>query len=339
MPWLKVDDGFYDHPKLDDVPLEAVGLWLMCATYSARHLTDGFVSSSRVARMGGTEAMTTALVGAGLWVREGDGFRYKDWHEYQPSRAQVEEQRDRKRDQTRERVRKHRAAKGNGGNAHVTRVTALHGNADGNANVETASKTASNDATGHDACNAPCNAECNAQEGHETPENGRFEHENDPSCNARYNSVTPPPGNAPVTPAPTRPDPTIEKLLLTDTASDTKPDLFTEFWGHYPRKVGKQAARKAWAQAIKREHPEAILAATRAMAADPNLPTDKTFIPHPATWLNRDGWEDEPYPAQETKPGDRPTPTPPTFDPDTLRPADAIPMPDNIRQLIKGKTA
>ena len=61
--------------------------------------------------------------------------------------------------------------------------------------------------------------------------------------------------------------------------------------------MGKAAARKSWAKAVTRTDPAAIIAATASLAADPNLP-DTEFIPHPSTWLNRDGWDDEPYPAR-----------------------------------------
>jgi hypothetical protein len=83
-------------------------------------------------------------------------------------------------------------------------------------------------------------------------------------------------------------------MVIADATTDDP--YFAEFWSAYPRKVGKAAAKKAWRQATKRESSSAIVAACRAMASDPNLPTDRSLIPHPTTWLNRDGWEDEPYP-------------------------------------------
>ena len=83
--------------------------------------------------------------------------------------------------------------------------------------------------------------------------------------------------------------------MVTADAATADP-RFAEFWTAYPRKVGKAAALKAWRQATKREASSEIVAACRAMAADPNLPTDRRLIPHPTTWLNRDGWDDEPYP-------------------------------------------
>jgi len=63
---------------------------------------------------------------------------------------------------------------------------------------------------------------------------------------------------------------------------------FAAFWEAYPRKVGKGAARKAYAAAIRRGTPEQLLAAVKAqcMAGD-------QYTPHPTTWLNQDRWLDE----------------------------------------------
>jgi hypothetical protein len=73
--------------------------------------------------------------------------------------------------------------------------------------------------------------------------------------------------------------------------------FFEDFWNVYPRKVGKTQARKAFAQAAVRQDPQRIVEAAYALRDDPNLPP-KQFIPHASTWLNRDGWDDEPYPEQ-----------------------------------------
>ncbi len=77
------------------------------------------------------------------------------------------------------------------------------------------------------------------------------------------------------------------------------PTRFKEFWEHYPRKVGKRAAETAYRNATKRTDESTILDGVKRYATDPNLP-DPKFIPHPATWLNRDGWLDEPEPAAAT---------------------------------------
>jgi hypothetical protein len=71
--------------------------------------------------------------------------------------------------------------------------------------------------------------------------------------------------------------------------------LFNQFWDHYPRKVGRQDAQRAWDKARRKVNPAVIQAAVEQMATDPNLP-ETQFIPHPSTWLNRGGWDDPPYP-------------------------------------------
>jgi hypothetical protein len=71
-------------------------------------------------------------------------------------------------------------------------------------------------------------------------------------------------------------------------------ECFEEFWSWYPRKTGKGAARKAYAKALKKKNHIALCHAANRLASDPNLP-EKQFIPHPATWLNEERWDDEPY--------------------------------------------
>ena len=73
-------------------------------------------------------------------------------------------------------------------------------------------------------------------------------------------------------------------------------DVFEIFWNNYPRKVGKGSAKRAF---DKTEVPVAeILDGAARLANDPNLPAIQ-YIPYPATWLNREGWNDEPYPTRE----------------------------------------
>jgi hypothetical protein len=73
---------------------------------------------------------------------------------------------------------------------------------------------------------------------------------------------------------------------------------FETFWSVYPRKVGKDAARKAFAK----RKPDAVLLekmlATLQWQCRSRdwLRDDGQFIPHPASWLNAARWEDEPPP-------------------------------------------
>lgn len=94
-----------------------------------------------------------------------------------------------------------------------------------------------------------------------------------------------------------------DELTLATRALVESEDLFAAafqtFYTVYPRKVGKEAARRAYAKAARRVGGFAdINDGARRFAADPNLPTDRQFIPYPATWLNRGGWEDEPLPPR-----------------------------------------
>ena len=72
-------------------------------------------------------------------------------------------------------------------------------------------------------------------------------------------------------------------------------DRFDEFWATYPRRQGKGAAVKAWANAIKRADPDAIIEAAAGYRDDPQR--EPQFTAMPQTWLNQDRWEDEPLPA------------------------------------------
>lgn len=70
---------------------------------------------------------------------------------------------------------------------------------------------------------------------------------------------------------------------------------FDLFWRAYPRKVGKDAATKAWHN-MKPPIPDtaAILNALKLQARQPQwIKDDGQFIPHPATWINQRRWEDE----------------------------------------------
>ena len=70
---------------------------------------------------------------------------------------------------------------------------------------------------------------------------------------------------------------------------------FEEFWAAYPRKVGKQAAWKAWSKLKpSAELTKAILAAVEYQCNCPQWQKDGgQYIPNPATWLNQGRWEDK----------------------------------------------
>lgn len=94
MPWFKVDDGFYDHPKVLELDMAARGLWVMAGAYCARHLTDGVITGRQIKVIGGTQKQAEKLVAAGLWSADdappsARRYAFNDWREFQPTREDV----------------------------------------------------------------------------------------------------------------------------------------------------------------------------------------------------------------------------------------------------------
>jgi hypothetical protein len=85
------------------------------------------------------------------------------------------------------------------------------------------------------------------------------------------------------------------KPSLTVSEPSTGDDGFPEFWKAYPRKVGKESARKAW----RKVKPSAAVQAIILQAIATQKRTEQwqknagQYIPHPSTWLNDRRWEDE----------------------------------------------
>jgi len=85
----------------------------------------------------------------------------------------------------------------------------------------------------------------------------------------------------------------------TVVAEIVEDDGFTEFWKHYPRKVGKRKAETKYKAALKRASAQTINDAAKKLSEDPNLP-EQRFIKYPTTWLEGDCWEDPAYERELT---------------------------------------
>lgn len=96
MPWGRLDDGLYDHPKLDLLGrdrLPGVGLWSLAISWSNRRLTDGFVPNDRIRLLGGTRALAEKLVVAELFEVADGGYQVHDFLEFNDSKAVIEARR------------------------------------------------------------------------------------------------------------------------------------------------------------------------------------------------------------------------------------------------------
>jgi len=69
--------------------------------------------------------------------------------------------------------------------------------------------------------------------------------------------------------------------------------LFDEFWALYPRKIAKAVARKAWSRLNQQQQLDAAKAIQTHIEYWASKETELEFIPHPATWINQERWEDE----------------------------------------------
>src|SRR5262245_37611632 len=80
---------------------------------------------------------------------------------------------------------------------------------------------------------------------------------------------------------------------LSLTAGAARLREFDEWWRAYPRKVGKQAARRKYeaARAAGAAADELLAGAERYAGAA--IDADPQYVAHPATWLHQGRWQDE----------------------------------------------
>jgi len=85
---------------------------------------------------------------------------------------------------------------------------------------------------------------------------------------------------------------------------------FESFWSAYPKRKSKGQAIKAFEKAIKLTTIDVILASLKNLSESADwIKEGGKYIPHPSTWLNAQGWEDQvllnfsksglPVPSQE----------------------------------------
>lgn len=100
--WFKVDDGFYSSRKVTLIPRSkrwaAIGLWTLTGTWCAKELTDGVLPDYQFEELGGRGEDAAELIAAGLWERLPTGYRFLKWAEYQPTKAEIEDSRQKEAD-------------------------------------------------------------------------------------------------------------------------------------------------------------------------------------------------------------------------------------------------
>ncbi|MGB3331156.1 MAG: hypothetical protein WBA46_19500, partial [Thermomicrobiales bacterium] len=97
---MKLDDGFFQHPKVVRVGRDAKALYLAGLCYSGAQLTDGFIPAEALrilaagAEISGAPKAARQLVDAGLWDQADGGFMVHDYLDYNQSAERVHANRD-----------------------------------------------------------------------------------------------------------------------------------------------------------------------------------------------------------------------------------------------------
>ena len=104
MPWVRLDDSFSHHPKsLKAGPL-GMAMQVAGLCHANRYLTDGFISEETLPmlldlkELGITAAaVAERLIAAGMWEKAEGGYLIHDYGDYQPTKAEVLEEREQKK--------------------------------------------------------------------------------------------------------------------------------------------------------------------------------------------------------------------------------------------------
>ena len=99
MPFLNLDDNFADHPKVDALSDGAFRLHVAGLLYASKHQTDGYIPANRVPRLTRTyrSRYLTELMEARIWLPADAGHTIHDYLDWNRSRKQIEDDRERLR--------------------------------------------------------------------------------------------------------------------------------------------------------------------------------------------------------------------------------------------------
>lgn len=101
MTWVKLDDGFANHPKVVAAGDEAAWLYIAGLCYASAQLTDGQIPKPIIARLTGLrrpDLLAARLVDVGLWHNHTDHYTIHDYADHQRPRADVQRAREAGRD-------------------------------------------------------------------------------------------------------------------------------------------------------------------------------------------------------------------------------------------------
>lgn len=129
--WTRLDDDFYDHPRIVAAGNEGAGVFCRCLSYCGRYLTDGFVPGEVAARIAnGDVGVLRTLLEVGLLEQTDGGFVLRDFLDYNPTADEVKQRRERISEARREAGRR-----GGRRSGEVRRARARERSTDGGADL------------------------------------------------------------------------------------------------------------------------------------------------------------------------------------------------------------
>ena len=106
MTWVRLDDGFFRHPKAMRAGLQGRALFVAGLAHCAGSLTDGYVADLALpivaAEAGVKPSVARQLVEVGLWERVDGGFQVHDFSKYHPTAEKVRAEREAAADRMRD---------------------------------------------------------------------------------------------------------------------------------------------------------------------------------------------------------------------------------------------
>ena len=322
MTWFMIDDGIYDAPQCEELPLSAMGLWAMAGSYVGRQLRhgdyDGAITMQRVRKLGGSPKLARQLVDAGLWREtEPDVFeivaanpdgtmlcKYAATKELQEKRA--------------------RAGRAGGKASGCSRRSKNEANASSNSEANAKQMLQPDEAKSEALAEAK--GEANAKQMLQPDEaKGEALAEAKGEANAKqtgkqkrstltytysHTDITSPNPSAP-TPTPTpASESKPERTTMAELEARMLEDQFETAWNAYPRHTGsKNEAEKAWNLAIQGvagrppADPRQLIASAIAYAKTIDEPK---YAPNMSRWLRQgaytDTMPDQPKPYRHALP-------------------------------------
>lgn len=105
MSWVRVDDGMPEHPKVFRAATvlggphcyaRVISILIQASSFASRNLTDGFLPTAVVQHFHDARPLQAAkaMVEANLWEAVVGGYQIHDYHEYNPTAADVKADRE-----------------------------------------------------------------------------------------------------------------------------------------------------------------------------------------------------------------------------------------------------